>query len=292
MLKGKSKIYQQHLNFGLSVVLWLFLAPLIVAKDDRFEISKGQKIEVPSKEFSMFAPLGWEIRKDISSTSLFLRVPYRSHDSYQRNIQVLSFKNSVYIDDISAQNFEKKILSRYTKSKSVQDFEMRDHSFVKLKNGMDAILYYSSFELGSLKMMQAHLLASSAKRHYLVTFTDLRDQFQEGSEVFKAAWNSMTSLELTSSPGQRYQYTFIVSALVLLFALLGFVFFLLKLSTAKKLLNKHDHELTAGAFAFDQEQEAVKGFIVSQDGALQRLDTKSQWNIPNPNADKNSDKKS
>ena len=77
-----------------------------------------------------------------------------------------------------------------------------------MEDGREGILIYTDFLGSGRKMMQAHVLVSSETNHYLSTFTDVAEHFEnpsDGAQFLAEAWSAMTSIQLdsaTPSPGR------------------------------------------------------------------------------------------
>lgn len=145
-------------------------------------------------------------------------------DGYKRNLIVMSFEGETYIDEISAKRFQGLVNTQYKKGlKSVTDYLTQEPEFVTLENGNEAILMYSSFSLNGQDLMHIHLVVSSMKRHFLVTYTDLHSHLSgENSESFQLAWNILSNISVPFEKGGfRYQTTyFAVGGVVLVFLFL------------------------------------------------------------------------
>ncbi len=167
------------------------------------EISQGEKISIEGKGFTIQPPVGWMIQRDHPRLSLMLMAPV-SGNQYPPNISVLRFPGPMLISQDTAEKFADKIIKGFTSASStLQGYSLRSSEAIKLADGRDALLFYTEYQDGDRKMMQAHVLASSKTNHYVLTYTDVAENFVSGSEgstsqVFSNAWNSMASLELDS----------------------------------------------------------------------------------------------
>ena len=167
-------------------------------------ISNGERISLKGGDFTIAPPRGWEVFTNHPSLTLLMQVPHESSLKYQRTIQVASFGGKKYIDDVTAREFEKIIVSKFSQlTASIEGYEVREHRVVDMADGREGILFYTDFTLDGVSMMQAHILVSSEVRHYLLTFTDLRDHFEkeEYSQFLNEAWSSMISAELAGAMG-------------------------------------------------------------------------------------------
>lgn len=167
------------------------------------EVSQGEKISIDGKGFTIQPPVGWIVQRDHPRLSLMIMAPVAANQ-YPPNISVVRFSGPMLIGSDSAEKFGDKIVKGFTQASStLQGYSLRGSEPIKLADGRDALLFYTEYQDGERKMMQAHVLASSKTNHYLLTYTDIADNFVSGSEssssqVFTNAWTSMVSLELDS----------------------------------------------------------------------------------------------
>ena len=119
-----------------------------------------------------------------------------------RNIAVVRFKGSKLINDTTADEFAEKLVKTYpTTSSTIETYTMRNHQSIQMADGREGVLFYTDFMGSGRKMMQAHVLVSSETGHYLVTYTDVAEHFEnpaDGTQFLADAWTSMTSIELDS----------------------------------------------------------------------------------------------
>ncbi len=193
----------------LSICACFFLSSTVLASGDppvqSFDfISNGDRIPLKGGDFSIAPPNGWEVFTNHPSLTLLMQIPHESSLKYQRTIQVASFGGKKYIDDVTAREFEKVIVNKFSQlTASIEGYEVREHRIVDMADGREGILFYTDFTLDGITMMQAHILVSSDVHHYLLTFTDIRDHFEkeEFSQYLNEAWSSMVSAELAGAMG-------------------------------------------------------------------------------------------
>lgn len=183
------------------------------------EVSQGEKISIDGKGFTIQPPVGWIVQRDNPRLSLMIMAPVAANQ-YPPNISVVRFSGPMLIGSDSAEKFGDKIVKGFTQASStLQGYSLRGSEPIKLADGRDALLFYTEYQDGERKMMQAHILASSKTNHYLITYTDIADNFVSGSDsassqVFTNAWTSMVSLELDSgSPQPAKTVTIALAAL-------------------------------------------------------------------------------
>jgi hypothetical protein len=165
------------------------------------EVSDGQRIAIDGKGFTIVAPQGWIVQKNLPRSSLYMQARV-SGSNYPRNIGVVRFQDSVLINATTAEAFAEKIVKQFpTAAPTIEHYALRNHQSIQMADGREGILFYTDFDDSGQKMMQAHILVSSETNHYLVTFTDLAEHFEnpsDSSQFFTDAWASMTSIQLDS----------------------------------------------------------------------------------------------
>ena len=206
------------------------------------KISDGSRIFVKNKGFSIIPPLGWEIHTDYPNMSLLLQIPYKKGLAYQRTIQVMIFKGSRYIDDITSREFEKILIKKYSgMSQSITKYRVRNNLMTVIDDGREGILYYTEFLLEAKKMMQAHVLVSSDKHSYLLTYTDISAHFEgeKASKYLTKAWKSMISIRLAGDPPVRFQKMFLMGLMVIAILILLVLFYLIRHAKASRTYTEH-----------------------------------------------------
>ena len=165
------------------------------------EISQGERVSVDGKGFTIIAPSGWTVQKNLPRSSLFLQAQV-SEGEYPRNIAVVRFNDPVLISDSTANDFAQRLVKLYPAvSSTIENYALRNHESIQMTDGREGILFYTDFIGSGRKMMQAHILLSSQTSHYLITYTDVAEHFEnQGNEAsfLTEAWASMVSTELDS----------------------------------------------------------------------------------------------
>jgi len=201
-----------------------------VLDDYRVVVSEGERIEIDDGLFSIETPTGWNIHLGHPSLALLMQVQKEPGMKYQRTIQIASFSDAKYIDDLTKQYFEELIVRRFSQaSASVEDFRIRNSMIIQMDDGRDGLLFYSEFLLEGVPLMQAHILVSSSERHFLMTFTDLAEHFEgaQAANYLNTAWASMTSIQVNGATPVRYSEIKTVGMIAggLIFLVIGFSFF-------------------------------------------------------------------
>lgn len=189
------------------------------------EVSKGERIFIEGKGFSIVPPVGWFLRRDLPRTSLFLKAPVLSESEYPRNISVLKFSGPKVINEVSADQFSKYLVKNFpSASPEIDDYQLRNHQAIQMADGREGLLFYTDFSVRGKAMMQAHVLVSSETAHFLISFTDVAEHFEnpQGDNEFLAnAWASMISIELDSANPQPMESLRSTVIMVGLLVLLG-----------------------------------------------------------------------
>ena len=182
-------------------------------------ITTEDPVAIKEKGFLITPPKGWELHRKSQGSSLLFQVPHSKEMIYQRTIQVMSFDGYQFMDEITANEFGKIITEKFSSSSSaVQDYRLRSHLPVDMADGTQGILYYTEFSIDNVPLMQLHILISSATHHFLMSFTDLAEHFEQSdSIILETAFNSMTSATLDSRPPTRFNYPIFIGVTLSVF---------------------------------------------------------------------------
>ena len=112
---------------------------------------------------------------------------------------------------------------------------------INLKSHKNAILYYTSFSMNDTDLMQAHILTSGEKFHYLVSYTDVKDNFEDPSRQYHLdiAWTAATSLVLNSSAPIRFRYDYLLWLVLTIFIIFCVIKVVVFLSNNKNNIDNH-----------------------------------------------------
>ncbi|MDA9951305.1 hypothetical protein N9D31_01895 [Oligoflexaceae bacterium] len=216
---------------------------MTIAESDKSFISDGSRVFVAREGISLIPPEGWEVKTDAPGLTALFQMPKKAGERLPRTIQIHSFAEPMYIDELSADEFSKKLEEKFSSSNSaITDYRLRSHIPVELDSGNKAWLFYFGFSLNGVDLMHAHLLASSANKHYVVTYTDIGENFvseSDGTDYLGIAWSTMTSLELPSIGPSRLGYTKYVSIGFALLAMIGLVYAIVRRKSAGKVYNEY-----------------------------------------------------
>jgi hypothetical protein len=228
-------------------------APPVVAKvaDTKPQIpadaivSQGERFAIDDKGFSIVAPQGWVVRKNLPRTSLLMQAQV-SGSEYPRNIAVVRFKEPKFISADSAQQFAEHLLASFPRvSSTIEGYSLRSHEAIKMTDGREGWMFYTEYSDAGRKMMQAHVLVSSQTSHYLATFTDVAEHFEgvpNGEQFLSEAWSAMTSIELDSpSPAAGFGLRVMVGGLI------GIALLMLLSTIARKFFAKRYYRSVADA---------------------------------------------
>ncbi len=208
-----------------------------VAVPANAEISDGGRFAIDGKGFTMTAPAGWMVQKNLPRSSLYMQARV-SGTTYPRNITVVRFKDSVLINESTAEVFAEKIVKQFpSASSTIENYALRNHQSIQMADGREGILFYTDFDGSGRKMMQAHILLSSESNHYLITYTDVVEHFEnpsDGDQSFNDAWASMTSIQLdTPNPQPAKNMEMVLISILALATFVGVATSLRKVFAAK-----------------------------------------------------------
>jgi|GEM_PF-1814872 len=163
-------------------------------------ISDGSRITIKERGFSIVPPKGWEIITNSGKSSLILQPTFDKSMKYQRTIQVSAFSGAIDTAGLDPEKFGETIVSKFAQSMTgIENYRVRNFVPVNLKDGNTAVLYYTEFTLDGQNLMHGHLVVSSKTKNYLVTFTDLAENFETDDPRkgnLSAAWDTMVSFQV------------------------------------------------------------------------------------------------
>jgi hypothetical protein len=172
------------------------------------QFADGSRVEVVERGFSLVPPVGWEVTTGGRGSSLLMQDRVKRETKYQRTLQVFTFSGGLDVSAGAAQEVQRNKIEPFGKiAGNINNFRIRNYLPVSLKDGNEALLFYSEFNLENEKMMQAHLVTSSINRHYVVTYTDLEKYFEgidQGTSPLTKAWESMVSFRVAQKPSNSW----------------------------------------------------------------------------------------
>ena len=158
-------------------------------------------------------PKGWQVATQTGSLSVVMREPAAANvapgqTKYQRNITIAAIHKASPIDEKRAEQLKAELIRSFGSDSSVSDFKIMEHKFFNYHGSNDGLLVYSSLNIREFSMMQMHVLVSGQDKQFLMTYTDLANQFgTEKDPSFAAAWDSMVSIQVNGqAPSRIDQY--------------------------------------------------------------------------------------
>lgn len=213
-------------------------------------IADGSQINVETLGLKMSPPKGWEVFTNTGSLSLMMQepkveVPAKLKDyskpTFQRNITVAAIHHPSAIDERRALELEEDLKRTFSKDTMVTDFQVLEHKFFNYKGTNDGLVVYTQLNLREFKMMQMHVLVSGDSKQFLLTYTDLAEEFAKQNATYNAAWNAMVSVEVSGLAPKRFEkairYGSIGGGVFILFAVM---FFMFRRSTMRDFLKEAD----------------------------------------------------
>ncbi len=181
--------------------LLLFKSKMVLASES---VSEMPVVGISELNFSLKAPSGWKVRQNYRGKTLVFEDPLATNIGdtlYNRNITVAVQSGGVPIDGLQTERVTHKLMEEY--SKGVTDFQIIEARIIDYRTKGDAILVFSSFNIGTTPMRQMHIFTSGSDRNVLLSFTDLQEAF-EVDGALNRAWVSMMSAELSGEAPNRY----------------------------------------------------------------------------------------
>ncbi|RZA17980.1 MAG: hypothetical protein EOP10_21795, partial [Proteobacteria bacterium] len=238
-------------------------------------VAQGEAVEIPAEGFTIVPPVGWQVVKNNPGTTLLFQgpkvEPKPGEITYQANIRIMSLEPEP-MDDLSKDKYSKLILENSSKLGGISGYNLRSTDKVTLASGSLGYLYYTEFSLGAVPMMQMHVLASSAKHAYLMTYTDLASAFEgENSPALATAYTSMQSVKLDSKPADRFAQYYVIGGIVVALLLLLIITRFVRSYSMKRLGDRIESEDGGETSARDEDDE-VSGFAEIGSGSRRHRD--------------------
>ena len=220
-------------------LLWLLCIPSWLLAEEP-EVATGERYEFKERGLSIVPPQGFWIQNRQSGFLNFSEPPIKrsaAKISYRRNIQVYWNDGFRHIDETSAEEFKTILPSKFQKFGGINDYATSNPEIVDLGGNKKGILFYNTYLIGNAEMIHVVLIMSSKTAYYVVTFTDLKSNFEKNSnneEYSSLWWDCFTSIELDSAAPVRYQTAATAGIALAVLLLCGFIFFLLRGRFASK----------------------------------------------------------
>ncbi|RZA19431.1 MAG: hypothetical protein EOP10_19595 [Proteobacteria bacterium] len=247
-------------------------------------VAQGEAVEIPAEGFTIVPPVGWQVLKNNPGTTLLFQgpkiEPKPGETTYQPNIRIMSLDPEP-MDDLSKDKYSKLILENSSKLGGISGYNLRSTDKVTLASGSLGYLYYTEFSLGAVPMMQMHVLTSSAKHSYLMTYTDLATAFEgENSPALATAYTAMQSVKLDSKPADRFAQYYVIGGIGVALLLLLIITRFVRSYSMKRLGDRIESEDGGETSARDDDDE-VSGFAEIGSGSRRhRQDDEDEEEMP------------
>ncbi len=173
-------------------------------------------VEVPSvteaviegKDFRISVPDGWQVLENYEGASLFIEAPLTDGSAYRRNMRIMAFSAPVFVDTFSLETMADKISRGVSESSnSIRDYQMTNKMLMDFDSGLRGLLYYGDFTMLGVPMMQMHLVVSSADNHFILAYTDLKENFDfDNSPFLDQAFSTMGSIVMETKAPERFVF--------------------------------------------------------------------------------------
>ncbi len=182
----------------------VFLAQLIVAAIAYSEpLIQGETISDGTKGFSIVSPPGWERVLDVPGVTLFIQVAEGDARGFKRSIQIRYGYEQKQIDKFELDSYGPILIASRKEAFGIAaDYRLNHKELITLRDGRPALLYYANFEHNGVPLMEMHVLAAAESGHFVLTYTDLEENFQNRADgsPFKLAFDSVTSFHTSGVP--------------------------------------------------------------------------------------------
>lgn len=206
------------------------------------EIANGSMIDL-GDGLSIAPIAGWKIERKSMGMTLVMKevlpaqtgeVDY-SKPLFARNLTLMTMPQARPIDEAAVAELKTEISKMYSKGLGSSDLTFTDHKFFDYKGKGDGLIIFSQFTLNNFPMMQMQVIVSGEHKSYLMTYTDLANNFADPAS-YDAAWKSMTSLQVAGIAPKRYHKEMLTGGLfaAALFAII-FPFVLVRWANARRI---------------------------------------------------------
>ncbi|MGE0174305.1 MAG: hypothetical protein AB7T49_16025 [Oligoflexales bacterium] len=209
-------------------------------------VSDGSFVEMENLGIKIAPPKGWEVTENLLGMSLVMQEPYEKAIpggklKFKRNITVVAMHEAAPIDETEAEMLKAKIAKEFSTQAGVTDFKvLEQHKFFNYKKENDGLILYSSFTMGDIALNQMHVFVSGNNNRFLLTYTDLAEEFQKNELAYQSAWQAMSTMEVTGAAPIRYVDLLIYGSLSIAVLLGLSVLFSLKRRKARNMWAAED----------------------------------------------------
>lgn len=179
---------------------------------------------IEGKDFRITVPDGWQVLENYEGASLFIEAPLTDGSAYRRNMRVMAFSEPVFVDTFSLETMAERITRGVSESSnSIRDYQMTSKMLIDFDSGLRGLLYYGDFTMLGVPMMQMHLVVSSADNHFILAYTDLKENFDfDNSPFLDQAFATMGSIVIKTRAPERFIFIKIIGLLAAGLISLGF----------------------------------------------------------------------
>jgi len=197
-------------------------------------VSDGEPVKINDLNISITPPQGWQVSQAPAGMSLVMHQPYPknqapAYDSpkFRRNITVVTKHTPTPIDAKAAERLVHDLSAAMKEDAVAKEFQVLEHKFFNYRGENDGIVLYSSLILRDTPMMQMHVLISGSEQQFLLTYTDMADDFTSNQDAFQTAWNTINSIEVQGVAPIRYRQLMQYGGLGFAGLLLAYIFWML-----------------------------------------------------------------
>lgn len=202
-------------------------------------------VTIEDRGFKMWIPDGWKLNINHYGASLFVEPDNQKNREYKRNIQVMAFSGSLFIDELELSSFSDEIKANAEKmSNAISNYNITDRMIIDMPDGSEGMLFYARFDYASESMMQMHLVVSSATDHFIMVYTDLERFFDfDNGLMLDEAFTVMQSAQLSDPAPKRSFYFYIIFGSLFILAFLGWSYKSIRAYFSRRLLAEYAEEM-------------------------------------------------
>lgn len=170
-------------------------------------------------------PDSWKTLRGSKTTRAMIYAPQEDSSPYQSNIRIQRFGKPQYLTEASLEPWTRYLHSRLEKQDQIK-LPILSKASLREEGSHRAAMVRLDYVKNRRKMARIYYLVSTAERSYLLSYTDLKKNMDSNPHLFKAAWNMITEVKLSSKPYSTRNTRFVVIGVVAMALILyaGFLY--------------------------------------------------------------------
>ncbi len=164
-------------------------------------LADGSAIQI--EELTINPIKGWQLDRTRGGMSVVIEEPKSTEvvydkPTYSRNLSVSKYSHGAVINAEKLESFKGILNKKFATDSRFSEFSINEAKLVDVRAKLDGGLIFTSFKIGSVPMMQMHLLVSGKNYQYHLAYTDLASRMTSQDPFYNLAWQSFMSVKLAN----------------------------------------------------------------------------------------------